>query len=187
MCKSFKFGVAGVTLGVLSIGYTVFVNIKAHKTQKDVKRVIGILEKSIDGIAKDISVDISQDIVNAAVDRAVTRETERVARNISSEASTYLRTNINSSVKDEIDSAHTKVNKAVSDAVARQVANLDIKKLEAEVKEKAKEMVLEKFDNNLDFLLQDFNQNLSNVSKIYSSIAEKMTKQETDKVFKISL
>ena len=46
--------------------------------------------------------------------------------------------------------------------------------LKQDVVKKAKEDVAKKLDSHLDGILDDFNQNLGNVSKIYKSIAESM-------------
>ena len=46
-------------------------------------------------------------------------------------------------------------------------------------------MMLEKFDGSLDDVLDKFNSDLSNVSKIYQSIADKMS--GNDKEMKIRL
>ena len=49
--------------------------------------------------------------------------------------------------------------------------------MEREVVNKAKDAVVEKFDRKLDGLLDEFNDNLQNVQKIYSSIAKSMAKE----------
>ena len=61
--------------------------------------------------------------------------------------------------------------------LTNQIKRLDIKDVEQEVISKAKEAVAEKFDRRLDGLLDEFNANLNNVQKIYSSIAKSMSKE----------
>lgn len=52
---------------------------------------------------------------------------------------------------------------------------------------KAKEQIAAKFDNKLDDILEDFNSNLSNVSRIYRSIAQTIagTQNARDVMFKM--
>ena len=97
-----------------------------------------------------------------------------------------VRNDIHKEVKTSVDAAYSHVRSSVTDEVARQVANMDMNKLREEVKNRAKELVVEKFDANLNGLLEEFNGSLSNVSKIYSSIADSMTKKkDSEMTFKI--
>jgi hypothetical protein len=59
--------------------------------------------------------------------------------------------------------------------------------LRSEVKEKAKDIVLEKFNDNLDSLVKDFSQNLTNMSKMYGAIADNMVKKPEETVLKIRI
>ena len=48
--------------------------------------------------------------------------------------------------------------------------------MEREVVARAKDVVADKFDRKLDNLLEEYNENLQNVKKIYGSIAKSITK-----------
>jgi hypothetical protein len=88
-----------------------------------------------------------------------------------------LRTEIKNKVRIAVSDAFASVKGSVSDETKRQVAKLDISELRTEVKEEAKEKILAKFDGDLDDILTEFNQNLANVQKIYTSIAENISKK----------
>lgn len=71
--------------------------------------------------------------------------------------------------------------------IAEEVAKISADDIADEIREEAKEKVAEKFDDELDDILSEFNNNLEHVSKIYSSIADKMAGIGSNKDFKISL
>lgn len=62
----------------------------------------------------------------------------------------------------------------MSDAIAREAAKVDGNQIMEDATEKAKEMLLERFDGKLDGLMSDYQRNLDNVGKIYQSIASSM-------------
>lgn len=172
----------GISVGVLATAaYTRYIHVKLDKISTEVN-------SAVDKLSKNISVDVPDSIIDRAVNRAVEREVGKAIKTISQEVVSDMRSTINKEVKMNVDSSYVSVKASVIEEVSRQVANIDMGKLKAEVKEKAKELVIEKFDGNLNSLLDDFNNSLSNVSKIYSSIADSMTKKkESETVFKIGI
>ena len=87
-------------------------------------------------------------------------------------------TKISKFVRDVIERTASNIDVNVSDSIiAEAVARLDISELRTEVKKEAKEKILAKFDGDLDGILTEFNQNLANVQKIYTSIAENISKK----------
>jgi hypothetical protein len=131
-------------------------------------------------------VDVPDELVDLAVKRAVDRETNLVVRRATCDIVDSTKRDIQKEVKSSVENVYSDIRASVSKEISYQVANLDINKMKSEVKEKAKELVLEKFDGNLNSLLEDFNQSLSNVSKIYESIAESMSKKkDSDTIFRI--
>jgi hypothetical protein len=173
-----KLGVFGVIAGVVGIGYAWFVNSKINDLND-------ALKASVDKISGEIKVDISEAIVEKAVNKAVEREVDRAVRKVSYEVMDTINRDIRSKVKSSVESEYSSIRAYVSKEVSKTVANLDMEVLRNDVREQAKDLVVEKFNENLDSLLQDFNQNLTNVSKIYSSIADTMTKSSKETVVKI--
>ena len=177
MCNAQKFGIAGIIIGAISIVHSLYLQTKIKKTHD-------MLDKAVDSMAKGIPVNVPEELVERAVDIAVGYEVQKSVRIASTNVVNGVRDDIKNEVKKAVDATYTDIRKSVSDEIAKQVSNLDIGRLKAEVKEKAKEIVIEKFNDNLDSTLDDFNQNLSNVRKIYDSIADSVTKKP-DQVFKI--
>lgn len=170
MCFGRKLSIVSIALSAVAIGYTFLVQRKTDK-------VYSLIEKAIDDVSKDIPVDVSEAIVERAVEKAANRKIERAIDRASEETIEFINRNISQRVGSAIHKQYAELKDSVSSEIAKQVADIDISKLKRDVEQKAKEAIVEKFDGKLDSLLDDFNQNLSNVSKIYSSIAESMKRE----------
>lgn len=172
-----KIEIIGLVIGGASIAYNIYLHGKINVAGKN-------LDASIENLADRTPVDISDQIIEQAVRRAVDREVSIAIRNASDATIAGIRKDIEREVRVAVTDSYTDIRKSVGDEISKQVANLNIDKLKNEVKDKAKDLVIEKFEGNLDTMLEDFNKNLENVSKIYGSIAESMTKKQ-ETVFKI--
>ena len=153
-------------IGVISASYIGYLHNKVNKISK-------MLDVAVDNISSGIDVNISSDLIDAAVNRAVDRAADYAAREVVRNLSAEIR----SQVKRKVDMNSTDIKDSVGKEIARQVKNIDISDMQREVVNKAKDAVAEKFDRKLDGLLDDFNDNLQNVQKIYSSIAKSIAKE----------
>ena len=89
----------------------------------------------------------------------------------------------------------TAVNKeyeTIKDSVLKEIkdsaAKIDVSRVRRDVEAAAKEAALEKFDDNLDDILEKFNDSLTSTSKIYSSIREAITRSsDSGKEFVVRL
>ena len=174
-------GLLGVLFGVGAIGYSMYVTNKMNKLADK-------LDTTVDDLAKDVKVDVSDALVERAVDRAVEREVGVTVRKATAEITRDIKSDIRKEVKSSVESAYSDIKSSVSKEVERQVGNIDISSIRKEVVEKGKQAAMEKLDNSLDEILDKFNTDLHNVSRIYESIASRMTKDDSKKetVFKIS-
>ena len=170
MNYSEKFGVAGIVVGGIALGYS------AYQSSK-LKRISRLVQDGIDETAKGIDVAVSERIIAEAVDIAVKREVDHSTRRVSAEVTNELRAEIKNKVRISVSDAFASVKSSVAEETKRQVSKLDISDLRTEIKNEAKEKILAKFDGDLDGILTEFNQNLANVQKIYTSIAENISKK----------
>jgi RNA processing factor Prp31 len=173
MCGAKKFGIVGIIIGVAGIAYSGYVHFKVSKTNK-------LINTTIDDISNKVDVTVSDTLVVKAVERAVDREVNKAVKIATYDITDRIRKDINSQVRTAVLETYSDVRKSVSEETSKQVANLNIELLRNQVREDAKKMVLDKFNENLDSLLNDFNQNLNNVSKIYSNIADNMNQKKLD-------
>ena len=148
------------------------------------KRLYNMMNMSINDMSKNVRVDVSQEIINRAVERAVSLEVDNNVRKVSNEIVRQFRGDLKTEVVKCIDASSASVRESVAKEIRTQVAVIDIADLRKEIISEAKDKIATKFDSDLDSLLSEFNQNLSNVGKIYNSIAENMTRKN-DSVFKV--
>ena len=165
-----KFGVAGLIAGVASISYSVYQAIK-------IKRLENLIGVAVDKLSTKIDVEVPNALVREAIDLAVERDVARTVRIESMEVRCNVQNDLQKKVANSVSASFSNIKASVSEEVKKQVSNIDISELRRDIKEEAKAKVLQKFDGDLDAILGDFNQNLSNVSKIYNSIATNIAKK----------
>lgn len=174
-------GVGGFALGLVGIGYA----IGSRKKLNDISEK---LETKIDEISwnLDSDVKIEETVVKEAIDRAVERkvaqEVNRAARNVTDR----VRRDMENEVRTAVKAQYPDIRKSITDRVTVEVSKINVKTLTDAVREEARDKVVEKFDGELDDLLEKFNNDLDNVSKIYKSIATKMS-GDSSRDLKISL
>lgn len=116
---------------------------------------------------------------------------EDVAEDTDEELASYILHGVTEGCSYDISSAvsdeRKKISEKVTDTIAERVSKIDEDELRKDVVNKAKEQIAAKFDNKLDDILADFNSNLSNVSRIYRSIAQTIagTQNARDVMFKM--
>lgn len=170
----------GFTVGLIGIGYAI-------GTRKKMNDICDKIDKTIEEVSGDIKINISETVVRKAVDKAVDRDVEYEVKRATDRVIKDIEKDIKSQVQSAINSEYADLKKKVSDEMTEKVSKIDISSLKADVREQAAEKILDKFDGNLDDILENFNNNLTSVQKIYSSIAKSMSKDESKEMtFKIS-
>lgn len=159
--------------GIAGFAYAVYTS---HKMTNVCKKI----DKSIDDISLNLDVDLSESVVNAAVEKAVDREAHQAVRKATEKAIKDIENDIHKEVKSAVQAHYSSLKDDVAKEMRRQVGDIDIREIREDVIDKAKEQLAAKFDDNLDGLLDKFNGDLNNVSKIYNSIARSMT-NDSDK------
>lgn len=168
-----------VIFGIGCFGYAMYTTAKMSLVAKK-------LDTTIDNLSKDITVDLPDRIVEKAVDKAVDREAHRAVSEAANKTVKTITNDIHKEVKNAVNTAYSDLKDDVSKEMKRQVEKIDISDLRKDVIKAAKERVAEKFDDDLDEILNKYNTDLSNVSKIYKSIADKMTgNNDNEMIFKI--
>lgn len=161
-------GLVGIALGLLGIGYAIGTRSKMAKISEK-------LDRSIDELANNATVDIPNDMIERAVEKAVA---ERARTSIGKATDTIVadvKKDIHKQVSDAVESEYSDIKSVVLKELTDEAAKIDAKRVRADVERAAKERALEKFDDNLDDILKNFNDQLKNTSKIYTSIADTMT------------
>lgn len=155
-------GVLTVIGGVCYVGYL----------HSKIDKLSSMIDVAVDDLSSKTQVNISDAVLDLAVQKAVDREVGYISNRITRDLNLEIRTQ----VKHTVNASSSDIKNSVSAEIANQVKNIDISDMEREVVNKAKDAVAEKFDRKLDSLLDDFNDNLNNVRKIYSSIEKSIAK-----------
>lgn len=169
-------GLGGIILGSAGIGYAFGTNNKMAKVSKT-------LDCSIDDLANNTNVDIPEAMVKRAVERAVESEAQRAVTRATHMAVQEIKTDIHKQVTAAVEKEYDRIKDSVLREITDEASKINIDRVRTEVENEAKRKALEKFDISLDGILTNFNDNLKNTSKIYSSIANSLTKQNDGKEF----
>ena len=165
MCKLERIG-----LCVLA-GVSVITAVCCHR---QMKKTVKLVSKAAEGVADLTVVDIQHDIVDMAINNAANYEVRRVVNRAVHNVEDEMIYQTQKYVRDAVKESYGKLSKTVSDAIAKEAAKVDSNQIMEDATEKAKEMLLERFDGKLDGLMSDYQRNLDNVGKIYQSIASSM-------------
>lgn len=161
-------GLVGIGLGLVGIGY-------AFGTHSKMAKISDNLERSIDDLASQVPVDIPNDMIERAVDKAVAYEVKQAVCKVTDKVKHDVAYDMHKQVSDVIEQEYSNVKDIVLKELTEEAAKIDAKRVRYDVEKAAKEKALEKFEDNLDDILENFNDQLKNTSKIYTSIAESMT------------
>lgn len=162
---------AGIIVGsVVSVVAAVY----CHRELKKCTRMMNEAVKSVSDIAV---VDVQQGIIDHAITNAANREVGRVVSRTVQNMSYDLKNETQKKVSEAVKTSYNQLRKVVSDAIAKEASKIDQSQIMEEATEKAKEILLERFDGKLDGLMSDYQRNLDNVGKIYQSIASSMAER----------
>lgn len=142
------------------------------------KQSVKLLNKAADRVAELTVVDVQQSIIDRAIHHAADREVGRAVTRAVRMVEDDLTSETQKRVRGAVQQSYGKLQKAVTDAIAKEAAKVDQSAIMEEATEKAKEMLLERFDGKLDGLMSDYQRNLDNVGKIYQSIASSMADKD---------
>ena len=159
-----------IALIVLS-GASVVAALYCHN---QMRKSVKLLNKAADSVAELTVVDVQQGIIDRAINNAANREVGRAVTRAVRLVEDEITGETQKMVRSAVQQCQGKLQKAVTDAIAKEAAKVDKDDIMEEATERAKEMLLERFDGKLDGLMSDYQRNLDNVGKIYQSIASSM-------------
>ena len=122
-------------------------------------------------LSEKIPVAIEDEIIKNAVNERVEREVKKKVSSASEDVYKEVHGEIRDAVLKEVANEKKNIADNVKSEIEKKINGIDIDDLRREVISKAKDKVAEKFDGDLNGILDRYNSDLSNISKIYSSIA----------------
>lgn len=159
----------GFAVGLLGVGYGIAMHTKVSKISER-------LDKSIDELAGGMEIDIPKALVDQAVERAVAAEAKTAVARATGEVIGEMKRDIRDKVTLAVDKEYDAIKDKVLQEATEAASKIDVARVRRDVEQAAERAAQEKFDDNLDEILRKFNENLSNTSRIYSSIAGAMVK-----------
>lgn len=144
-------------------------------------------DKSVSDLEKATENDITESLVETAVSNAAKKKVSNYVEHVGDTVLSDSKQQITDAVRKAVAAAKTEMIDQVSERISTEASLIDIDDLKRSARDRAEEKILSKFDGNLDDLLEKFNENLSNVQKIYNGIADAMSKKDSGKEIKFSL
>lgn len=154
--------------GIFGLGYGFAMHTKMGKISER-------LDRAVDEIADDMEIDIPEDIVQKAVNKAVASEVKKAVEKAANEAVNEVRRDIRREVADAVNKEYESIKDNVLKEITVAASKIDANRVRKDVEEAAKKMALEKFDANLENILEKFNNDLDNTAKVYSTIKSMMS------------
>lgn len=161
----------GKVLGVVSAVGGVVVAIISQRQLNETAELVGTTVKEL---SETDAIVVKEEIVNKAIEKSVDKQVEKITSKVYDRVYAETQRKAFEWVESSVKSLYSSISESVTKKIASEVAKIDQEKLKKEVTAQAKELIVEKFDGQLDDQLVEFNKNLENVGKIYQSIAQRM-------------
>lgn len=172
MTKNDVFGILFGVAGLVGIGYAISTHTKMAKISER-------LDLSINDLADNMEIDIPEKLIDKAIEEAAKNEARRAVEEATKEVANQIKNDIHAKVQKEVDKEYDSIKESVLKEITVSASKIDASKVRKDVEEAAKKTALDKFDDNLDDILEKFNKDLDNTSKIYGSIREALTKNSS--------
>lgn len=143
-------------------------------SRKQVKETAELIECSVKDLSEMDTIKVKEEIVDQAIADAVERKVDQITGKVYDNVRAETQRKATAKVNSTVEALYSEIEKDVTKKIASEVAKIDQEKLKKEITAQAKEIIVEKFDGQLDDQLVEFNKNLENVGKIYQSIAQRM-------------
>ncbi len=161
-----NFGVIGGFAA--TIGYAI-------KVTTDLRHVSQKMDIAVKDLVHKASIDVPQDMINRSIERAVTTEVRYQVEKSCSSAVATVRSDITKEIRNTVDDEFQRQKDDVAKELKRKINLLDISEIRKEVIKEAKDTAAAKFKSDLDDILEKHNEELESVTRIYSSIADKIS------------
>lgn len=140
------------------------------------------VKKRLDNALNDISdktdIEISEEIIEEAVRERVHKEVYIAVKKAADQAARDIESDMKKQIKQEIDEEYENLSASVKKKIHQEVDDINIERLKKEVVAEAKEAAANKFETELDDVLEKYNENLSKITQIYGSIAQSMNPKQ---------
>ena len=160
-------GMIGMVVGLIGIGY-------AMGTHSKMAKISEKLDKSIEELADNTTIDIPVEMIERAVEKAVAREAKQAVEKATDTAVSAIKRDIHKQITSTVESEYSDIKETVLEELTEAASKIDVKRVRADVEKAARERAIQKFDDNLDDILEGHKREFENVTRIYRTIADAM-------------
>ena len=137
------------------------------------------LEDSIDKLSKTITIDVEDEYIHKIVKASVDRVSKKKIEEATAIAVNEIRSDMSAQIRKEINANYKDLKASVKAEMERQLGRIDLNDIRKEIIAEGREKAREQFKQDYDKILEDYNENLNNIKKIYSNIAETLANNGT--------
>lgn len=140
----------------------------------EVRKSRDILNFAVGRIGENVDVQVSDDLINVAVERAANRQIQKAVNDVVRDSKEQIALQTKEAVEERVIETRKQINDNVSDRIAEECRKIHEQDLLKEIRDQASEKLANKLDCKLDSITDEYTRNLSNMGKIYSSLADKL-------------
>ena len=133
------------------------------------------LEEAIDKFSDTITVDIEDEYVEKIVQKSIDRNVKDRIAVMSKVAVEEIRADIYKEIKKEVNKSYSDIKASVKQQVEKEVGRIDLDDIRNEIIAEGREKASAEFKKDLDKVIEQYNDNLSQINTIYSNIAETLS------------
>lgn len=191
--KTSDAGILGLFVGIAGLAWAGYVSLKCN-------RAANKINMTMDELSSCANVNIKDNMVEQAVQNAVDRAAKDVVDKAAQKAVNGIKEEMSRQIRGIVDEAYTDVKGDVKAALESQIGSVNIERIKREIiaegKEKAakvfgealddiREDAKDKFEDELNSILDRHNTELNSVSRIYGSIADAIGNSSRGAVLKL--
>jgi len=164
---------AALIAGVVGTGYGVY---SGHKADKIARK----LDRTLEDLNERTDIQIKQDIVDKAVEEAAKKQASIQVVAATTKCVNEVSADISKQVKAAVADEYMSIKDNVRVEIDKKVQNISVDGIRQEVIDTAAAKAAQKFDADLENVLRNYNNQLDQVTRIYSSVASKLDSQKQD-------
>lgn len=148
-----------------------------------INKITSKFDMTLNDLADKTEIEIKQEIVERAMEDAADQEARKAARIAVDTVRNDIHREIQKEVSKSVDDSFKSIEGDVKKEIQKQVGSINIERLRRDVVDEAKKDAIEKFNSDMEDILNKYNENLGKISSIYGSIANSMAGKQNNANF----
>lgn len=161
-----------ILCALLAAGGALLAAIYCERCGQKVDRCESLVNKAVDGLSEAALADVRQEMVNKAVERAVERRVRITMEDINQELRENAKKELQKRVQSAVQKNSSVVANEVAEAIAKEAGKIRKEDVMDKAVEKARDVMVERVEGDLEKLAEEYMDNLTKVGRIYQGIAD---------------